>query len=170
LTYSDEVIRYDPRVRHVSRDESEGGVVAQIAADDAGAWILTPSETGGSLEGRVAELFRFDAATSGFVGTPTVIGGGYAALAARRGDVWVARAGGVVQIASDDSIASVTPANVGVPSGVAIDDDGIVWVADSSGGRVLRVDPKSKDVKAIRLGQRPDGIAAAEGKIWVTVY
>ncbi len=170
VTYSDDVIRYDPSARRLRLTKSERGALGQIAADEEGAWILTPPEVGGALEGRKAELFRFDAATGAFVGTPTVLGGGYAALAVRGDDVWIARESGVVRIAPDGSITDVISANVGVPSGVAIDDGGVVWVADSSGGRVVQVDPKSKRVTVIRLAHRPDGIAAGDGKIWVTVY
>jgi YVTN family beta-propeller protein len=55
------------------------------------------------------------------------------------------------------------------PLAVAIGEDAI-WVANSGDGTVSRIDPRTRTVVAtIRVGNRPVGIAAGGGLVWVTV-
>lgn len=47
---------------------------------------------------------------------------------------------------------------------------GSVWITDSLGGTISRVDPRTNRVVAtIRVGNSPNGIAVGEGYVWVTV-
>jgi YVTN family beta-propeller protein len=171
VTYVDELIRYDVRSGDVSRvDAPEGRSLAEVAADDHGAWVLTPSEEGGTEEGRIVELLRFNASTHAFETNVTTIGVGVAAVTAARGRAWVARERGVLEVSPDGSIVKSIRANITSPSAIAVDDDGIVWVADSGSDRVLRFDPQTNAVLTIHLGERPDSIAAGADHVWVTAY
>lgn len=53
--------------------------------------------------------------------------------------------------------------------GVAVTDDGDVWVAFSNGDRVGRFDPEDGLVALVPVGSTPTGISIdARGKVWVT--
>jgi len=46
--------------------------------------------------------------------------------------------------------------------------EGSVWISDDSNRAVLKVDPNSERItRSIHLGSRPEGIAVANGSIWV---
>src|SRR5205085_1634156 len=62
---------------------------------------------------------------------------------------------------------------VEVPSGSAAVAAGLgsVWVADRNGGRVIRIDPKTRDTQTIRVDQDPDDLAIGTGAtagVWVS--
>ena len=47
---------------------------------------------------------------------------------------------------------------------------GAVWVANADDGTVTRVDPNThRPTATISVGHRPEGIAIAGDKVWVTV-
>jgi YVTN family beta-propeller protein len=55
------------------------------------------------------------------------------------------------------------------PIALAVGKDD-VWVADAADGTVMRIDARTGSVKAtIPVGHRPQGIAVANGLVWVTV-
>ena len=47
---------------------------------------------------------------------------------------------------------------------------GAIWVALADAGAVARIDPRTNKVTAtIAVGHRPQGVAVADGLVWVTV-
>jgi YVTN family beta-propeller protein len=44
-----------------------------------------------------------------------------------------------------------------------------VWVANAADGTVSRIDPGTREVETIEIGNRPAGIVVADGLVWVTV-
>ena len=60
-------------------------------------------------------------------------------------------------------------AGLGAARGVAVTDDGDVWVAFTGGDRVGRFDPEDGLVALVPVGGSPTGISIdARGKVWVT--
>jgi DNA-binding beta-propeller fold protein YncE len=57
----------------------------------------------------------------------------------------------------------------GGPDGVAVADDGTVWVSDATRGTVQRVDAKTNELVGdpVKVGPEPDGIATAKKVTWV---
>jgi YVTN family beta-propeller protein len=54
------------------------------------------------------------------------------------------------------------------PAGIAI-GDGALWVADTIGAELLRVDPASGETEAVALAGQPSGVAFTPNGVWVTV-
>jgi streptogramin lyase len=54
------------------------------------------------------------------------------------------------------------------PTAVAVDDDGIVWVASSGDGTVARLDPAQGATETVDLGVGPGGIATAFDRVWTS--
>jgi ABC-type transport system substrate-binding protein len=54
------------------------------------------------------------------------------------------------------------------PTGIAV-GDGALWIADSIGGALLRVDPVTEAVEAVPLAGLPSGVAFTPGAVWVSV-
>ena len=66
--------------------------------------------------------------------------------------------------------AFTTAVGVGVdPTGVAVGEDGDVWVINQGDSTVSRIDPDSSEVTSTKstLGI-PSGVAAGEGAVWIT--
>jgi streptogramin lyase len=59
--------------------------------------------------------------------------------------------------------------NVGAsPTGIAV-GDGVLWIADSIGGALLRVDPTTEEVVEVALAGLPSGVAFTPDGVWVSV-
>jgi large repetitive protein len=55
--------------------------------------------------------------------------------------------------------------------GVAVTDDGDIWVASSYSNQVIRLRPDGTKVAGINVGSHPTGVAVdTAGKVWVTNY
>jgi ABC-type transport system substrate-binding protein/DNA-binding SARP family transcriptional activator len=54
----------------------------------------------------------------------------------------------------------------GQPGGIAY-GAGAVWVTDTAGDRLLRIDPDRRTVDRIPVGHRPIGVAVGDGQVWV---
>jgi YVTN family beta-propeller protein len=91
----------------------------------------------------------------------------------------IAVAGDIVWVVTDErkllrlDAGSLTPsATVALrdaPSALAFGAGG-VWVASADAGTVTRIDPATNQVvETIEVGNRPQGIAVANGLVWVTV-
>jgi YVTN family beta-propeller protein len=111
--------------------------------------------------------------TSNLVTATTPVPGAVA-IAAGHDHVWLIVPGelhGEVWRFDPRSMSPTATVQVGVqPSGIAIGDDGTVWVANSGDGTISRLDPFTATVIAtIKLGKRPTGLAVGAGKIWVSV-
>jgi ABC-type transport system substrate-binding protein/DNA-binding SARP family transcriptional activator/streptogramin lyase len=54
----------------------------------------------------------------------------------------------------------------GEPGGIAY-GEGVVWVTDTAGDSLLRIDPDRHTVDRIPVGHRPTGVAVGDGQVWV---
>jgi ABC-type transport system substrate-binding protein/DNA-binding SARP family transcriptional activator/streptogramin lyase len=54
----------------------------------------------------------------------------------------------------------------GEPGGIAY-GAGAVWVTDTAGDRLLRIDPGRRTIDRIPVGHRPTGVAIGGGQVWV---
>jgi ABC-type transport system substrate-binding protein/DNA-binding SARP family transcriptional activator len=54
----------------------------------------------------------------------------------------------------------------GEPGGIAY-GAGVVWVTDTAGDRLLRIDPDRHTVDRIPVGHHPTGVAVGGGEVWV---
>jgi serine/threonine protein kinase/streptogramin lyase len=92
-------------------------------------------------------------------------------LASGAGGLWVSVAEhGTVRRIDLSSFAVGAPIPAGRrPTGITV-ADGLVWVADTRGGSVTRVDPSLQAVSGapIAVGDHPGGIDAGTSAVWVT--
>ena len=50
-----------------------------------------------------------------------------------------------------------------------IASDGAIWVADSYGGRIVRIDPATRTVvRTIAVGSGPQSLASLDGRVWLS--
>jgi DNA-binding beta-propeller fold protein YncE len=91
-------------------------------------------------------------------------------LAAGAGGLWVSSAstGAIRRIDLGDAVGSPSIAVGRGPSGITV-AAGIVWVANSRGDTVTRVDPATRVLlgEPIPVGERPGGIDAGTDTVWV---
>src|SRR4029453_11143168 len=66
-----------------------------------------------------------------------------------------------------NEVSQTLPAG-SVPTGIAV-GDGALWVADSIGAALLRIDPVSERVEAVPLAGLPSGVAYTPEAVWVSV-
>jgi DNA-binding SARP family transcriptional activator/streptogramin lyase len=71
---------------------------------------------------------------------------------------------GVLDGAANDVQAVIR--GVGEPGGIA-HGAGAVWIADTAGDLVLRIDPDRRTVDRIPVGHHPTGVAVGDGQVWV---
>jgi YVTN family beta-propeller protein len=79
-------------------------------------------------------------------------------------------------LASPRSVVAIDPRTSEVSRHFSLDASpsdavfagGAVWLADYVGGTLIRVDPRTKDVKAVGLGLQPDALAVGSEAIWVS--
>ena len=111
-------------------------------------------------------LSRIDAATGDVVST-IPLGGSPAGLAVGDGAVWVISQGTSELLRVDPSNNRLSQAiAIGQsPEGLAV-GAGSVWVTDT-GGTVSRFDPRTGEVRTIKVGGAPGGVAFADGAGWV---
>lgn len=96
-----------------------------------------------------------------------LVPGGSGAVATHGAAVWVAASSGLLtrlDPATGRTLRQLDP-NSG-PAGIAI-GDGAIWVSDTEGDNVIRVDPTGL-LTPIAVAGGPTGIAAGEGGVWVT--
>ena len=53
------------------------------------------------------------------------------------------------------------------PDGITVDDDGVVWVADATAGRVVQIRGDEVTGDPIDAGAQPDSPVVADGVLWV---
>jgi streptogramin lyase len=69
---------------------------------------------------------------------------------------------------SSSASAPPTKIPIGTTGGILLSAYGSVWTTDLTLNRLVRIDPKAASVTGkVRLGQRPYGLAAGAGSIWV---
>lgn len=151
------VSRIDPGTTEVISQTRPIGAEA-VAAGPEGVWTLT---TSGALVRLDRRGPRIDVAASALAG-----------LAVGEGAVWaVAPYEGVLwRVDSQAQQLVARPIRVGHGASAVTVGAGSVWVANALRGTVSRVDPRRGRVTAtIKVGGTPRRLAAAGGRIWVTV-
>jgi YVTN family beta-propeller protein len=160
------VSRIDPAGLHVLRTLPVGGVPTGIGASADAIWVAesSPASANSVSVIRIAPDFNT-------VGAPLtideVVPGSPGEVAADGEVVWVAPSSGLLTRldAVTGKVAEQVDPNSG-PSAIEV-GDGAVWVTDSEGNNVTRVDPTGL-LTSIPVGDGPAGIAVGEGAVWVT--
>jgi streptogramin lyase/predicted Ser/Thr protein kinase len=156
-----EVLRIDPHRRKVTDTIPVGGRPGPIAFGDGRVWVADEAGAGVSaIDAKGGEVDRRGLAP-------------HAAplrLAVGAGGLWASSAstGNVRRIdLSSGHIDAPIPVGRG-PAGVTV-AHGLVWVANSRGGTVTRVDPSIHAVLGdpIEVGGRPGGVDAGTEAVWV---
>jgi YVTN family beta-propeller protein len=98
------------------------------------------------------------------------VGSGPSAIAFGDGKVWVANNldGTVSRIDPVTNAVTGTFPVGAAPNAMAVTTDAI-WVSDEVDGTLVRVDPKTGAATPTKLGGRPEGVAVADGSVWVGV-
>ncbi len=162
-----ELLRVDPDLTSSGPDRQAvlrilvGGRPGAIVAAAGRVWVA--DEAGGGVSainppvGRVFKRDLFPHAA------PLRLGAG-------AGGLWVSSAptGSIRRIDLGDAIGSPAIAVGRGPSGITV-GGGIVWVANSRGDAVTRVDPATRVLlgEPIPVGDRPGGIDAGTDTVWV---
>lgn len=160
-----EVVRLRPATGAIAEPPVWEGGASDLAADQSSLWIAQGAED----EVDAGRATRIDEAT-GTVTVTVPVGNGTPHVALGYGAAWIGIEGSVKRLDATSGVTMATIPIDGIVSDITVGADA-VWAADSSNGTVLRIDPKTNEVvETIRLGNRPDGIAALDGKVYVTVY
>ena len=156
-----QVLRIDPEAGRVVQTIEVGGSPGPIAYGGGRVWVA--DEGGGgiaAINGRGGRVYRRGLAP-------------HAAplrLAVGAGGLWASSAStGAVRRIDLSTLHTDAPIPVGRgPAGVTV-ADGLVWVANSRGGTVSKVDPSIHAVLGdpIEVGGRPGGIDAGTTAVWV---
>jgi YVTN family beta-propeller protein len=156
--------------RTVSRiDADTGNVVGRIITDAVGRGIAVGAGSVWVTDEATRTVVRVDPATNRVTNTATV-GSGPAGIVYGDRAVWVANE-------LDSTVSELDPTTLAVratipvagsPSALAF-GSGALWVAAEFGQRVVRIDPRTRRSVPIRIGNRPEGLAAVPGGVWVAV-
>jgi serine/threonine-protein kinase len=161
--FEGEVRAIDPRTNQVTMTTTVPEGSAEIAVGAGSVWVTNPilvtitKIQPGSAE--VVDTIRLGPPGSG---SPE-------AIAVGEGAVWVGD--GLVPTmwkidpATDAVLAN--PGLRGVPSAIAVGQDGTVWVASFDEGLVTRMDPSSLQAATQTVGRGPSGIAVDSDAAWV---
>ena len=164
------ISRIDPRTMRVLRAFALEGPPTGIAAAGDGLWVVQANvnpdaNTASSIS--VARIDpEFDALEPG-VRIGNVIPDGPGAVAAQGNSIWVAPSTGLLTrfTAATGQVTKQLDPNAS-PAGIAITDDGAIWLTDPEADDVVRVDPTGL-LTPIPVGNTPTSIAAGAGAVWV---
>jgi DNA-binding SARP family transcriptional activator/DNA-binding beta-propeller fold protein YncE len=147
-------------VNHFSED---GFALCTVAAD--ALWTVDTR----SLPGAAAVLERRDLNTNAVTGT-LPLPAAPAGLVATRSGVWVVETDGQLLRLDPIQLALEGSTNVGGrPESVAVIGNSL-WIADSAGGRLVRINGDTGQVTdRIRLPAEPGGLATDGHSLWVTL-
>jgi YVTN family beta-propeller protein len=84
-------------------------------------------------------------------------------------DIWALQAHPAALIHLDSRTLTPKAAPLGLPPGRSLGlavGAGHIWVTAPDAGQVLRIDPASRKITALRVGGFPIGIVVAGGKVW----
>ena len=142
-----------------------------IAGTADGLWVVQANvnpDTNAASSISVARVDpEFDSLRSA-IRIGNVIPDGPGVIAARGNSIWVAPSTGLLTRLDAATGAVIQPRidpNAS-PAGIAITDDGAVWLTDSGADEVVRVDPTGL-LTSIPVGDTPTAIAAGAGAVWV---
>ena len=165
------ISRVDPRTMNVLRVIPLPGPPTGIAGTADGLWVVQASVNPETYAASSISIARVDPEFDSLdfvrrIGN--VIGGGPGEIAAGGNSIWVAPSSGLLTRLDAATGAVIQPGidpNAG-PSGIAVTDDGAVWLTDSEADDVVRVDPTGL-LTSIPVGNGPTSIAAGAGAVWV---
>lgn len=154
------IARIDPLSNGIADTIRVGTGPTALAGGGAAIWVANLDDRTVS---RVDPANRLEVVRPGGVGVPT-------SVAVAEGSAWVADVAGALYVI-DGRTNQVVRVFEGVAAGSAIAaGEGAVWVLDSIADRVVRVDPRTRQISAtidIPEGSGSIAIAAGEGGIWV---
>ncbi len=162
-----ELLRVDPDLQRADPDRQAvlrielGGRPGAITFAGGRVWVADEAGAGVTVvnppEGRVYKRDLFPRAE------PLRLGAG-------AGGLWVSSAstGSIRRIDLSDAVGDTSIAVGRGPSGITV-GGGIVWVANSRGDAVTRVDPATRALlgEPVPVGDRPGGIDAGTDSVWV---
>jgi streptogramin lyase len=156
-----EILRVDPTAGQVLRTIAVGGRPGPIAFGSDRVWVADEGGAGvTAVNARSGEVFK-----RGLVPHAAPL-----RLAVGAGGLWVTSAStGAVRRIDLGSGSPAPPIAVGRgPAGVTV-AQGLVWVANSRGDTVSKVDPSIGQVLGdpVEVGGRPGGIDAGTSTVWV---
>ncbi len=156
-----EILRVDPKTGRVVKTIAVGGQPGPIAFGGDRVWVADEGGAGvTAVNAGSGEIFK-----RGLVPHAAPL-----RLAVGAGGLWVSSAStGAVRRIDLSSGNPAPPIPVGRgPAGVTV-AHGLVWVANSRGGTVSKVDPSIQAVLGdpIEVGGRPGGIDAGTTTVWV---
>jgi serine/threonine-protein kinase len=159
---SGELLRIDDETARVTQRIKIGGHPGPIAYGGGRVWVADTEGVGiTAVNTKGGRVVRRDLAPH----TAPL------RLASGAGGLWVSVAEhGTVRRIDMSSFAVGKPIPAGRrPTGITV-ADGLVWVADTRGGSVTRVDPALQAVSGapIPVGEHPGGIDAGTSAFWVT--
>ena len=156
----------DPNERTPAAGEVATGLRSALGLEAPTAERRTPPRPRPAREPRRNAVFI--AALVG-IGALLALGVGILLAGGGGGEVSVPPANSLARIEAG-SMGFSTPVPVGQdPTGVAIGEDGDLWVINQGDSTVSRIDPDSGEVTSTKstLGI-PTGVAAGEGAVWIT--
>jgi serine/threonine-protein kinase len=160
---------FDPAKGDFTKAIPVGQDPTGVAVGEGAVWVI--SQADGTVQRIDPEASDPVVANKSTGGTPT-------GIAAGEGAAWITTGFGSAgtgasslykfELANND----VTP-EVNLPTGTRAIATGLgsVWVADSNGGKVLRIDPKTRQVQRISVAEDPSSIAIGSGQtnqVWVS--
>jgi DNA-binding beta-propeller fold protein YncE len=156
-----ELLRIDDETARVTQRIKIGGHPGPIAYGGGRVWVADTKGAGiTAVNTKGGRVVRRDLAPHA---APLRLGSG-------AGGLWVSVAErGTVRRIDMSSFAVGKPIPAGRrPTGITV-ADGLVWVADTRGGSVTRVDPSLQAVSGapIAVGEHPGGIDAGTSAVWV---
>jgi YVTN family beta-propeller protein len=155
------VARMDPSSGTVDLVAELGERPGASAIGFGSLWVVHPDR------GVVAQLDLAD----GSVSDRIQVGNAPTGIAVdEAGSVWVTNAGDgtIDRINVETGEVTQTIAAGSAPTGIAV-GDGALWVADSNGAALLRIDPVSEDVETVPLAGLPAGVAFTPDGVWVSI-
>ena len=158
------VWKVDERTNTVVGKFSEDGFSACALADGALWTVDVRSIPTGSYQ-----LERRDLGTDHITGT-VGLAADTAGLVATPAGIWVAETNGTILHLDPKSLSLIGSTEVGGrPRAIAV-ADGSIWIADSAGDRLVRVDGETGTVtKRIQLTAEPGGLAGDGTTLWLTL-
>ncbi len=158
------ISRIDPATLQALRMLSVGELPTGLAASNNAIWVAGASPDGsGALVSSINTVFD-EVGPTEQIGD--VWGGGPVRVASQGDAVWVAPFGGLLSRLAPTNgrvVQQLDPNSGGAAIALG---DGAVWLTDTEGDNVTRVDPSGL-VTPIPVGNGPTGIAFGEGGVWV---
>jgi YVTN family beta-propeller protein len=163
------VSRVDPRAPHVLRNIPVTGPPTGITSSAGRVWLTEASDSPGPTASSI--LVRTIDPEFDTLGAPVRIGNvapnGQAAVAANGNAVWAAPSWGLLtRLDARTGHAQPWLDPNASPSAMAI-GEGAIWLTDTEANDVVRVDPTTRLLTQITVGNAPTGIAVGAGAVWV---